>query len=178
MLTFRAWLVEYHKTPEGLVPSHETLDKPDEKNSYGEVDGHKVYHTGRHTYVVNHEGKTVGHIGHKKVKGQPEGRLAISNITKKEGSSISMGKVLHHLIHKGHTLESDEMNTPSAHGMLMKLARHPDIHTHIEDRDREVVPHHGDITSPENQKKYSAEYEEPHFWDVQKHRLVFSKKND
>jgi hypothetical protein len=68
------------------------------------------------------------------------------------------------------------MNTPSAHGMLMKLAKHPDITTHIEDGQRNVVPHHGDITSTENQNKYSAHYEEPHFWDVQKHILVFNKK--
>jgi hypothetical protein len=176
MKNWREYLIEYHKTPAGLVPSHETLDSPNEKHSYGEVDGHKVYHTRKHTYVTDKDGNTVGHIGHKKQKGAPAGRLAVSNITKKEGASISMGKVLHHLIHKGHSLESDEMNTPSAHGMLMKLAKHPDITTHIEDRQRKVVPHHGDITSAENQKKYSAQYEEPHFWDVQKHKLVFNKK--
>jgi hypothetical protein len=186
LIPFKKFIVEYEIT-NGIIPSSKKEDNIDhdefKKHELGVVDGHRVVHyksksKGSHyTFVTDSHGSTVGHIEHKPTKTAKHGRLAISNITKDKDSHYSMGNVLHHLIKHGHSLESDDTNTESgAHRMLQNFSKRPDITTHIEDGHGEVVPHTGDITSHENQKKYSGKFEEPHFWNVNRHKLVFGKK--
>lgn len=182
----RTFLLEYEITKD-VIPSHKNEDDIDhddhKKVELGNVDGHRVVHyksrsRGSHyTFVTDHNGETVGHIEHKPTPSSKSGRLAISNITKTKGSKFGMGNVLHHLINKGHTLESDNTNTEDgAHKMLQSFAKRPEIKSHIEDGHGGVIPHEGDITSPENQKKYAGKFKDKHFWDVNRHILVFGKK--
>jgi hypothetical protein len=188
--SFKEFILEYELTHD-VIPSHvhESDIDPDEhkKHELGNVDGHRVVHykgkSGRssYTFVTDKHGETVGSIEHKPTKTAKNGRLAISNITKTKGSQFAMGNVLHHLVSKGHSLESDNTNTEQgAHRMLMNFAKRPDINTHIENGHGETVPHHGDITSPENQKRYAVKSTDPHFLapgdTTHKHILVFSKK--
>lgn len=187
MKRFKEYLVEYELS-DGVVPSHvheKDIDKTAfEKHELGSVDGHRVTHyksndrnESHHTFVTDASGKSVGHIEHAPVK--KKNRLAISNITKTEGSKFSMGNVLHHLIKHGHELVSDKTNTEhGAHRMLMNFARRPEIHTHIEDGKGKIVAHEGDITSSENQKKYTVKHTDKHFLDDDTHKrtLVFKQK--
>lgn len=182
-------LVEYELT-KNVVPSsvnEDDIEHDDHKKTeLGEVDDHRVVHYkskelgGSHyTFVTNKNGETVGHIEHKPTKSTKGNRLAISNITKTKGAKFDMGGVLRHLIKHGHSLESDNTNTEAgAHGMLMRMAAHPDVHTHIEDGKGNAIPHEGDITSTENQKKYAVKRTDSNFLndDVHKHVLVFGKK--
>lgn len=187
LMGFKEYLVEYELTND-VIPSHVKESDIDhsqyKKKDMGTVDGHKITHyssaKSHHTFVTDSKGETVGHIEHKKTKTAKKGRLAISNVTKTSGSKFGMGNVLHHLIHSGHELESDNTNTESgAHKMLMGLAKRSDVKTHIENGNTgETVHHEGDVTSPENQHKYTVRSTDPDFLDNDKHKhiLVFGKK--
>ena len=183
-------LNEYELTTDA-IPSHTNEDdiEHDEfkKHDYGTVDNHQITHykaknrgDSHFTFVKNkNTGETVGHIEHKPTRG---GRLALSNVTKvksEDGSNFSMRNVVKHLINKGHTVESDKSNTTNgAHKMLMGLAKDNDIKTHIEDGKGKVIPHEGDITSHENQAKYTVKDSDKDFLENNKHKhiLVMSKK--
>jgi hypothetical protein len=192
--TFKQFLAEYELTDD-VIPSHvkeEDIEHNDyNKHELGDVDGHRVVHYesknkkgSHHTFVTNKAGESVGHIEHKKTPTAKNeaGRLAISNVTKTKGAPFDMGNVLHHLVKHGHSLESDNTNTEhGAHKMLMKFAARKDINTHIvHGNTGEVVPHKGDITSPENQKKYTVKSTDANFLapsdETHKHILVMNKK--
>lgn len=188
MMRFKHYLLEYELTKD-IAPSHVAETDVDGSNhevkELGHVDGHRVVHykaKGKgmsHTFVTNDKGETVGHIGHKKTPSTKGARLAISDVTKTPGSKFGMGNVLHHLIGHGHELESDNTNTEAgAHKMLMFLAQRHDVHSHIEDGYGEKIHHEGDITSPENQKKYTTRSTDKDFMDDNNHKriLVFRKK--
>lgn len=189
MKSFKEYLAEYEISKDNVVPSHtneEDIEHDEhKKHELGTVDGHRVVHyksktRGSHyTFVTNDNGETVGHIEHKPTDTAKKGRIALSNVTKTKGSQFSMGNVLHHLVHHGHSLESDITNTEhGAHRMLMNFAKRPDIKTHIEDDEGKTIPHEGDITSPENQKKYAVRHTDKNFLNdtTHKHKLVFDKK--
>ena len=188
---FVEFLFEYELSKDNVIPSSVREDDIDhdqhKKMEMGDVDGHRVVHYkskergGSHYTFVTHQGETVGHIEHKPTKTATHGRLAISNITKTKGSHYSMGNVLHHMVKLGHPLETDNTNTEhGAHHMFMKFAKRPDINTKIEDGKGKTIPHEGDITSPENQKKYTVKHTDKNFLapgdHTHKHILVFSKK--
>ena len=184
-------ILEYELSKDSVIPSSTKEGDIDhdehKKTELGDVDGHRIVHykskTGgsHYTFITDHKGNTVGHIEHKPTKTAKRGRLAISNITKTKGSEYSMGNVLHHLIKHGHTLESDNTNTEhGAHQMFMKFAKRTDINSHIEDGKGKIISHEGDITSPENQKKYAVKHTDKNFLaqndTTHKHILVFGKK--
>ncbi len=80
------------------------------------------------------------------------------------------------LINKGYVLESDVSNTETgARKMLMRLAKR--TNTHIEDGEGNVIPHNGDITSPENVALYTTNKKDKNFLNDDKHNyiLVFGK---
>lgn len=183
--------MEYELTSD-VIPSHineDDIDHDDHhKKELGSVDNHRVVHyksksRGSHfTFVTNHEGETVGHIEHKPTPSSKGNRLAISNITKHKGAGFDMGNVLHHLVKHGHSLESDNTNTEGgAHKMLQKFAKRPEIKTHIENGKGKTIPHTGDITSPENQKKYAVKSTDNNFLapgdTTHKNILVFNKND-
>ena len=184
MISFSNFLIEYELT-NGVVPSHTNEDDIEHssfhKKELGNIDDHRVVHykakdknNSHFTFVTDKNKNTVGSIEHKPTR---QNRLAISNITKHKGASFGMGNVLHHLMKHGHTLESDNTNTENgAHKMLMGLAKRPEVKTHIENGDGKVIPHKGDITSTENQKKYAIRSSDPKFLehghDEHKHLLV------
>lgn len=185
LIKFRDFIFEYELT-DGVIPSHVSVSdvktRKDRIKDLGTVDGHRIeHHQGKHTFIIDHKGETVGHIGHKKTNTARMNRVALSAVTKKEGSSFSMGNVLHHMIkHHGFILESDNTNTEKgAHRMLMNLAKRQDIHTHIENGYGEKVHHTGDITSPENQKLYTTKHTDSDFMEDNKHKriLVFRQKH-
>jgi len=190
MKTFKAFLLEYeltdpHKKGEA-TPSNTHEDDIDHdefhKKELGKIGDYSVVHykhktRGSHfTFLRDSNGATIGAVEHKKPT--KSGRLAISNITKLNHDSNGypvkkhvMTDVLHHLIKHGHTLESDNTNTEhGAHPMLMRLSS--GVKTHIEDGKGNVIPHEGDVTSPENQKKYTIRSTDPSFLDNNKHKHV------
>ena len=193
MKTFRQFLIEYELSGGKVAPSHvheDDINHADfHKKELGEIGDYSVVHyehktRGSHfTFLRDLNGATIGAAEHKKPT--KSGRLAISNITKlkldSNGQPVKkhvMTEVLHHLINKGHTLESDNTNTEhGAHQMLMRMASTSGIKTHIEDGEGSIIPHEGDITSPENQKKYTTRSTDPDFLDHNKHKhvLVFKR---
>ena len=188
MKSFKEYILEYELTSD-VTPSHVNEDdiyhEDFKKHELGDVDNHRVvhYHSksgGSHFTFVTKNGETKGNIEHKPTKSAKRGRLAISNITKNKGAGFDMGNVLHHLINHGHPLESDNSNTEGgAHKMLQKFSRRPEINTHIEDGKGKVIPHSGDITSPENEKKYAIKHTDSNFLakgdTTHKNILVFNK---
>lgn len=189
MKTFREFIVEYERTSaitkESPI-SHFNVDDIDHDEFHtpkklGVKDGHTILHYkhkegGSHfTFAVDGDGATSAHIEHKTPT--VKGRLAISNITNVGGSRGLGGKMVHSLIHTGHTIESDNTNSEGAHKMLMGLAKHPDVKTHIEDGKGKVIPHKGDVTSLENQKKYVVTSKDPNFLEdkIHKHVLVMRR---
>ncbi len=188
MKTFKEYLKEYERTT-NVVPAHIAEDDIDQnkydKTELGSVHGHRVthYHNKKngmhHTFVVNDNNETVGHIGHKKPT--VSGRLAISDVTKKkEAPKGLMTDVLQKLTAHGHTLESDSSNTESATKMLHNLSDHPNVKTHIENGKGEKIHHTGSIKTPENQEKYSIKSDNKNFLAPgntnHEHILVFSKQ--
>lgn len=177
---------EYELTPAHVAPRAVNEDDIDHdefvKKELGDVDGHRVVHynhiktviTG-FTFVTDKKtGATVGHIEHKMPS--QHSRLAISLIRKNPAASFHMDNVLMLLISKGYVLESDTSNTENgAHKMLMRLAKRTP--THIEDGEGNVIPHNGDITSPENVALYTTRKTDKTFLDDNKHNhiLVFGK---
>lgn len=194
MKTFKEYLLEYKITKDTHTPPriHEgDIEHEDfNKTELGKVGKYTVTHykhkkKGNHyTFVKDEHGGTVGSIEHEKPT--KSARLPITYIARdkhdSEGNPIEhkglMVDVLHHLIQHGHTLESDTSNTEhGAHKMLQNLAKKPGVKTHIED-DGKIIPHEGDITSPENQKKYAIKPEGKYLkTGIQHHRLVFSKND-
>lgn len=189
MKSFKEFLIEYEISASHVAPSH-VNEKDIETDKYhkhelGDVEGHTVSHyhnkkNGSHyTFVKNKAGETVGHIEHKKPT--VPGRLAISNVTRRGDNHVRglMAKTLHHLTKHGYTLESDNTNTEGgADKMLMSLAQHHKIHSHIEDGKGNKVPHVGDITSDENRHRYTIKSSDKDFLENNKHKkvLVFHSK--
>lgn len=177
---------EYEITPAHVAPRPVNEDdiKHDEfiKKELGDVDGYRVVHynhiktviTGFTFITDKNTGATAGHIEHKMPS--QHSRLAISLIRKNPAASFHMDNVLMLLINRGYTLESDTSNTETgAHKMLMRLAKRTP--THIEDGEGNVIPHNGDITSPENVALYTTQKKDKNFLNDNKHNyiLVFGK---
>ena len=184
----KEFIMEYELTT-GVVPSRaledDILIENYKKIELGDVDGYRVVlytkwataNITGFTFITDKAtGATVGHIEHKMPS--LHNRLALSSIRKLPTATYHMDNVCQRLLDSGHTLESDTTNTENgAHQMLMRLAKHPNVKTHIEDGEGSIIPHNGDITSLENQKIYTTSKHDSDFLNNDKHKyiLVFRK---